>query len=139
VRSLVHRSLEPEEFFLFLGWNAAVPPEVRRALLNRPAPRAPLPRVTVPVWLLHGLDDRLVLPPSDERVQELCPRAIGTYYPGAGHAPFWDQPDRFNAEIAAFARSLQVGHGTAARRSCFALAGGNTPEKVATCAVRKAG
>jgi pimeloyl-ACP methyl ester carboxylesterase len=106
VRSLVHRSLEPEEFFLLLGWNAAVPPAVRRALLDRPAPSAPLPRITAPVWLLHGLEDRLVLPPSDARAAEFCPHAVRTYYPDAGHAPFWDQPDRFNAELAAFARSL---------------------------------
>jgi len=25
-------------------------------------------------------------------------------YPGVGHAPFLEEPDRFNAELAAFAR-----------------------------------
>lgn len=106
VLHLVHRVLMPEEFYLLLGWNAAVPPAVRRALLERPATPLPLPRLSRLVWLLHGSEDQLVLPASKERVRLLCPGAHRSYYPDAGHALFWDQPDRFNAELASIARSV---------------------------------
>jgi pimeloyl-ACP methyl ester carboxylesterase len=34
------------------------------------------------------------------------PHARTSYYPGVGHAPFWEDPDRFNAELRAFAASV---------------------------------
>jgi pimeloyl-ACP methyl ester carboxylesterase len=36
----------------------------------------------------------------------LIPHAKTSYYEGIGHTPFREHPDRFNAELRAFASSL---------------------------------
>jgi pimeloyl-ACP methyl ester carboxylesterase len=37
-----------------------------------------------------------------------CKRASGSFYDGAGHAPFLEEPERFNRELAAFARKAHA-------------------------------
>ena len=36
----------------------------------------------------------------------IIPHAKTSYYSHVGHAPFWEAPDRFNAELRIFAASL---------------------------------
>ena len=64
-----------------------------------------LERLTVPVLLAHGLDDRIVLPSMSEHNARLIPHAR-SWYEQVGHSPFLEVPDRFNADLRAFASSL---------------------------------
>jgi non-heme chloroperoxidase len=50
----------------------------------------------------YGAQDRLTRREMSERVSALNPGAKLSIYPDAGHAPFFENPARFNAELAAF-------------------------------------
>ena len=94
----------PEDLYLALGYNSAVPPHVRQALLSRTVSHDDLlEQLTTPVLLTHGLDDEIVLPTMAEHHARLIPHAKTSCYEGIGHTPFREDPDRFNAELHAFA------------------------------------
>jgi non-heme chloroperoxidase len=50
-----------------------------------------------------GTQDKLTRRAMSERVEGLNPNARLSLYPGSGHTPFYEEPGRFNAELAAFA------------------------------------
>ena len=79
-------------------------PNVRRALLQRELDfGAILERITVPVLVTHGRADTLVLPAMAEYILDHCKTAEASWYEGVGHAPFLEEPLRFNAELKHFA------------------------------------
>ena len=87
-----------------VGANMLCPPHVRRALFAadldlRPAFAA----ATCPALVIHGSEDTVVSPACGAAAAELIPGATHLPYEGAGHAPFLDAPDRFAADLAAFA------------------------------------
>ena len=81
-----------------------VPAEVRGALISREI-RADdvLAGLTIPVLVTHGLDDAIVLPSMAEHVLGLCRTAEASWYEGVGHAPFLEDPSRFDRELGEFA------------------------------------
>jgi pimeloyl-ACP methyl ester carboxylesterase len=104
LRLTTSADLAPEDLYLALGYNSAVPPHVRQALLSRTLEHDDLlERLTIPVLLTHGLDDAIVLPTMSEHHARLVPHAKTSWYEGVGHTPFREAPDRFNAELHAFA------------------------------------
>jgi pimeloyl-ACP methyl ester carboxylesterase len=67
------------------------------------AARAGLGEMRKPLLLVYGARDALVQAgPSMERAKHLNRRLRGIVYDGAGHAPFLEEPDRFNGDLAAF-------------------------------------
>lgn len=107
VRLLTFDELDPEDSYQFLGSAAAVPPGVRQALLSRTLDYdGLLSGLSAPVLITHGLEDEIVLPTMGEHHASLMPRAQTSYYPQVGHGTFWEDPDRFNSELLAFATSL---------------------------------
>jgi non-heme chloroperoxidase len=98
---------DPAESYLALGYNCVVSPQVRLAMLSRTVVRDDvLEQLTKPLLLTHGLDDRVVLPAMSEHHAQLVPHAKVSYYEGVGHSPFLEDPERFNAELLAFAAAL---------------------------------
>jgi non-heme chloroperoxidase len=86
-----------------LGWNMAVPPEVRGALITRRVDSDDVLRqLTVPVLVSHGRQDEMVLPSMAEHVLDVCPTAVASWYDGVGHMPFLEDAERFNRELAEF-------------------------------------
>jgi non-heme chloroperoxidase len=60
----------------------------------------------VPVLLLYGAHDALIdAHAAIARAREINPRIRSTIYAESGHAPFIEEPTRFNDELAAFLRS----------------------------------
>lgn len=51
----------------------------------------------------YGEQDALTRPEMSRRVLALNPRARISSYPDVGHTPFYEEPQRFNGELAAFA------------------------------------
>jgi non-heme chloroperoxidase len=97
---------EPEEFYSILGYNTAVPPRVRQAMLSRAVDQDDVyARLETPVLIVHGLVDRVVLPAMSRHLAGLMPHAQTSYYPGVGHTPFGEDQARFDAELLAFARN----------------------------------
>jgi pimeloyl-ACP methyl ester carboxylesterase len=102
-------SAEPaaEDWYLALGYNSVVPPQVRRAMLSRTVNHDDvLRRLTKPVFITQGLDDKVVLPGMSDHHAGLIPHAKASYYEGIGHSPFMEDTERFNAELLAFASSI---------------------------------
>lgn len=56
--------------------------------------------------LNHGGQDALVNVAMSRRMLEINRSASLSIYPHAGHAPFIEEPARFNRELAAFATAL---------------------------------
>jgi len=95
-----------DEMATALGWNMVVPASVRGALLSRQLDGSDvLANVTVPVLVTHGRDDVIVMPSMAERTLAVCPVATASWYERVGHMPFWEDPDRFDHELASLARS----------------------------------
>ncbi|WP_313696582.1 alpha/beta hydrolase [Achromobacter sp.] len=60
-----------------------------------------------PLLLIYGAKDALVQPsPSIERARELNPHVRSKVYAASGHAPFMEEADRFNRDLAAFVDSV---------------------------------
>jgi pimeloyl-ACP methyl ester carboxylesterase len=106
-RLLTYDPQTPEDSYLVLGTAAAAPPRVRQGLLNRTLDYdGLLAGLRTPVLITHGLEDEVILPVSADHNASTIPHAQTSYYPHVGHAPFWESPDRFNAELRTFAASL---------------------------------
>lgn len=60
-----------------------------------------------PLLLIYGEKDALVQPaPSVARAKQLNPHVRSTVYAASGHAPFMEEADRFNRDLAAFVDSV---------------------------------
>jgi pimeloyl-ACP methyl ester carboxylesterase len=87
----------------FTAISMAVPIKIRR-WSRRPAPyEAALKAIKVPTLVTHGALDSICLLALGEYVARTVPNAQASYYDDVGHAPFWEDAARFNAELAAFA------------------------------------
>jgi len=68
---------------------------------------AGLSKTTVPVLLLYGEHDALVnAGGAIARAKALDPRIQSKLYANSGHAPFMEEPGRFNRDLAAFVDSV---------------------------------
>ena len=106
-RILTSEPLAPEDSYLVLGTAAAAPPRVRQGLLSRTLDYdGLLAKLRTPVLISHGLEDEVILPTMADHNASIIPHAKTSYYSHAGHATFWEDPDRFNAELRIFAASL---------------------------------
>jgi non-heme chloroperoxidase len=108
VRLCVHEELAPEDLYLFLGYNMIVPPSVRHGLLARSLNNdSVIEKMRRPMLLTYGQQDRIALPRMCTHITELARHAEVSSYPGVGHAPFWEAPERFNRELRAFRDSAR--------------------------------
>ena len=99
-------SISAEDFETVLAYNMVVRPTVRRYLLKRSVDFTEiLERVSVPVLVSHGRADTLVLPAMSDHILNHCKTAIVSWYDGVHHAPFFEEPARFNGELAEFAHA----------------------------------
>ncbi len=63
-----------------------------------------LSRINAPALLVWGEADQLVTRDMQDRLAQSIPRAELIVYPGCGHTPRWDEPERFSDDAAAFVR-----------------------------------
>lgn len=67
-----------------------------------------LGKAKVPVLFIYGEKDQLVNPQASlARARSVNPHIRTLLYADSGHAPFLEEPQRFNRDLAAFADSLQ--------------------------------
>ena len=50
----------------------------------------------------------MILPAMGEHILRTCRSSGASWYPETGHAPFVEDPTRFNRELAAFAHKAQA-------------------------------
>jgi pimeloyl-ACP methyl ester carboxylesterase len=109
IQALVHRffarPVAAADIEAAIGWSMLTQPAVRAAMIDRDEDFRPdYSRLTKPLLASYGAADRILLPAMVEAIREACPTCRLSEYPGTGHAPFLEDPGRFNAELAAFAR-----------------------------------
>lgn len=107
IRLTTYADPTPDDHYLTLGYNSAVPSHVRRALMSRTLNHDDLlARLTTPTLVVHGVEDRIVLPSMSEHHAGLIPHARVTFFEGTGHAPFSEAAAAFNAELRDFTASI---------------------------------
>ena len=92
---------EPERTFLYQQVQSLNPPRGETAP-SQPATREQVAALTVPTMFIVGTEDPVTAP---EIVREVCaavPDAEYREFAGAGHSVYWEQPQEFNAALAAF-------------------------------------
>jgi pimeloyl-ACP methyl ester carboxylesterase len=108
LRDCFSRQPTPEEFETMLAFNMMVPPQVRRGMAGRELNIDDiLKSLKLPVLVTHGSEDKNSNLIAAEYTARMIPGARLSVYQGIGHSPFFEDPERFNAELAAFVRSAQ--------------------------------
>jgi non-heme chloroperoxidase len=84
----------------------STPANTKRFFRARPLDYAALlPTIALPVLATQGESDLILKPELMRRLAGIVKNGRASIYPEAGHAPFYDQANRFNAELLAFAKS----------------------------------
>jgi non-heme chloroperoxidase len=106
LRNCFEKQPSQEDFETMLAFNMLVPAKVRANMGGRSLNIDDiLVALKLPVLVTQGAADRLVLPAAAKYTAEKIPGAKLSIYDGIGHAPFWEDTGRFNAELAAFVRT----------------------------------
>lgn len=104
VEACTARPLDRATYARLVGANMLCPAHVRRALFAADVDMRPVyAAMTCPGVAIHGLSDTVVTPETGRAAADLMPRGRFIGYEGVGHAPFLEAPDRFAADLAAFA------------------------------------
>jgi pimeloyl-ACP methyl ester carboxylesterase len=106
VKGCTHRPLDEASTLEMMGYNALVPPAVRKALFARTLDFTPqLAAFTLPLLVVHGRQDTICLPAMAEAMLAACTQAELHWFDDTGHMPMREQPQRFNRLLADFART----------------------------------
>ena len=111
IRAFLHgctaRPLPRDEYEIALCWNIVVPAKVRAALVTRVIDSDDvLSTLERPVLMTQGRVDTVILPAMGDRILKTCRASTASWYPEIGHAPFLEDPTRFNRELAGFVRKV---------------------------------
>jgi len=105
VRSVFEIQPSREDFEAMLASNMVVPPSVRIGLLSRTIDRDEmLKELSLPVLVTEGAKDAVVLAFQTRHILSCIEQAEHSRYEGIGHAPQMEDAERFNRELAGFAR-----------------------------------
>lgn len=98
---MLPKTLDKQTYGFLIATNMVVPPFVREAMTDRSADYRPVyETLDIPVLFTHGTADTGILPVAAEEGASLAPRGALSLYEGAGHAPHWADPDRFDGELS---------------------------------------
>ncbi len=101
VKAMTAAPLSKREMAMAVAWAMPTPPGVRAACRLRDEDwRAALGRVSVPALVIQGAAERVCLPPVYEEMLATIPGAEGRVYPRSGHMAFWEEAERFDADLA---------------------------------------
>lgn len=107
LRACFHQQPDAGDLARMMGFNMLVPPAIRAAARLRHADhRQTAAEFTKPVLLLNGAHDRAARPAMIDEAQAGFADVTRITFDGCGHAPFWEEPARFNRDLARFAASL---------------------------------
>jgi pimeloyl-ACP methyl ester carboxylesterase len=103
VRACHEIAPSPNDLVELVNCAMLMPPAVLRQFIGRPMDFASLlPRVNVPIRVIHGARDAVCPLPAAALIRELNPAAEMIVYEGVGHSPFYEQPSRFNQDLLDF-------------------------------------
>lgn len=94
----------PDILAWMVGFNILCPPKVRAASRLRHEDYKPdLARTTCPALIIAGAREQIMPRALTDELSATLPRAETLIYADSGHSPFWEEPDRFNADLVRFA------------------------------------
>jgi pimeloyl-ACP methyl ester carboxylesterase len=94
-----------EEMDITLAYTMAAAAKARALVMARTRDEGDvLEQLRVPVLVTHGTMDRIILPAAGQYTAAQVPGARLSIYDGVGHSPFFEDPARFNRELAALVR-----------------------------------
>ena len=109
LRNCFENQPSQDDFETMLAFNMMVPPKVRANMGGRTLSRdATLKALNLPVLVTHGATDKLALVAAARHTAATIPGAKLSVYERIGHAPFWEDTARFNAELSAFVRAANT-------------------------------
>ena len=109
IRAFAAEPLAAEEAETLLAAGMTVPAGIRASLAAREIDDDDVLRaLEVPLLVSQGRADTIVLPAMAEHILATCPTAEASWYDGAAHVPFLEQPGRFNRELAELTRRVQA-------------------------------
>ena len=95
-----------EEMEVTLAYTMAVSAKARALVMARTRDEGDiLPQLRLPVLVTHGTMDRIILAAAGAYTAAHVPGARLSLYDGVGHSPFFEDPTRFNRELAALVRA----------------------------------
>ena len=105
---LTAETLDQATFDLVLDIAMLVPPEARVGMFSRLLDNTDIAAdLSTPALLIHGEADQVVDPEASSNIADLIDEATLITYPDVGHAPFLEDPARFDADIHEFMQSLR--------------------------------
>ena len=106
-RAFAAAPLAAEEAETLLAAGMTVPAGIRASLAAREIDDDDVLRdLEVPLLAAQGRADTIVLPAMAEHIIATCPTAEASWYEGAAHVPFLEEPGRFNRELAELTRRV---------------------------------
>jgi non-heme chloroperoxidase len=109
IRAFAPNPLSSDDVELLLAAGMVVPATVRANLGARTIDDDDiLQSLHVPLLVTQGRADTIVLPAMAEHILATCPTARASWYEGVGHVPHLQEPERFNREIAEWARKANA-------------------------------
>ena len=104
VRACFSAPIGKRDLARMVGFNMLVPPAVRRAARLRDNDyRATLGALSKPAMVIQGADEKVCVPEAFRETVDALRNPRVEIYPGCGHAPFREDPARFDADLDAFA------------------------------------
>jgi non-heme chloroperoxidase len=109
LRNCFEKQPSQDDFETMLAFNMMVPPKVRANMGGRTLSMdETLKALNLPVLVTHGATDKLALVAAARHTAATIPGARLSVYDRVGHAPFWEDTARFNAELCAFVRAANA-------------------------------
>jgi non-heme chloroperoxidase len=104
-----YEELDAHTFYYLIGFNSVTLPASRQGMFMRELDNgAVLQAIKVPSLLIHGKDDRIVLPAYSDYIARHISHVSRVDYDHCGHMPFVEAAEEFNRDVAAF---MQRVHG----------------------------
>lgn len=108
VRACFYQQPNADDLAVITGFNMLCPPVIRGLCRTRSEDFRPdYARATKPALILRGAHERLSLPDMHQQAVAALPRATALEYENSGHSPFWEEADRFNADLASFVKEAR--------------------------------
>jgi len=117
VKACTADPISADDLAMMVGYNMLVSPGIRQhCRLRHEDYRPMMAALDLPVMVLWGSKDAIVLPPMAQQSLDTIPNAQAVELSGLGHAPFFEDPTRFNAALTAFADQAFTTHQTQLRQ-----------------------
>lgn len=103
------KPVDPETLEWWLDESTGVSDLVAQALwvsVSSQDWRPLLPKIDVPVLLLHGAKSQLFPNPVWEYLEKHLPSSTTFVFENSGHSPFWEEPEVFNRVLTEFVEGL---------------------------------